>query len=78
MTDPRRRKAFYTGTIYRVLVAVFGLFLTGIGVYGIFFAETSAMLRIPGGIAFVLMGCNALYSSYNSKESWISKVGPLP
>jgi hypothetical protein len=78
VADLRRKEALYTGTIHRVLAAAAGVFFAGIGVYGIFFAETPAMWRIPGGIAFLLIGGNAIYSSYKSKVSWISKIGPLP
>ena len=76
MTDQRSRPAFYTGPIYRVLMGAFGLFLIGIGLYAIF-ADPSAM-RIAGGVAIAIVGCNSVYASYNSKESWISKIGPLP
>ncbi len=78
MKDPMERPHFYTGKVYRAFSFLFGLFLAAIGCYGIFFAETSAIWRLVGGAIFVVLGYNMAYSAYKAKESWLSKIGPLP
>lgn len=70
---------FYAGRIYRVLSFSFGLFLVAVGVYGAFsFTEAPGIWRIGGGLLFVVFGFNMAYSAWKAKESWVSKIGPLP
>lgn len=64
--------------MYRVLTAALGLLLIGVGVYALFFADTATVVRLLGGAALVLVGYNMLSSAYQGKESWLSKLGPLP
>ena len=71
-------KNLFAGKVYRVLSFLFGLFLMAIGFYGIFLAETSEIWRIVGGVMFVVFGFNMVYSACKAKESWLSKIGPLP
>ncbi len=71
-------KNLYTGKVYRVLSFLFGSFLMAIGLYGIFLAETPAVWRLVGGVAFVVLGFNMAYSAWKARESWLSKIGPLP
>lgn len=78
MTDQRKSQPFYAGRIYRLLTATFGLLLIGVGLYALFFADTSSVVRFIGGSALVLAGYNMVSSAYKAKESWLSKLGPLP
>ncbi len=78
MTDPIHAEPFYARKYYRLIAGVFGIFLVGVGAYVLLGGGTSAALRWLGGIALVLLGGNMAYSAMNSRESWISKVGPLP
>jgi small neutral amino acid transporter SnatA (MarC family) len=71
-------QTFYKGKLYRLTSAAFGSLLLGAGFYAIFFAETQAAVRITGGIALILLGYNTVWSAYKAKESWLSKIGPLP
>lgn len=78
MTDQHTSQPFYAGRMYRLLTAIFGLLLTGTGLYAIFLADTSTLVRFAGGTALVLTGCNMVSAACKSKESWLSRLGPLP
>lgn len=78
MTDHKNGKPYYGRGTYRVITGVFGLFLTGVGIYAAFFGVVDPIFRIAGGSLFVLIGGNAVWSAICSKESWLSKIGPLP
>ena len=64
--------------MYRLLTAVFGLLLIGVGFYAFFFADTSTVVQLLGGSVLVLLGYNMVSSACKAKESWLSKLGPLP
>ncbi len=78
MTD-RERPPFHAKRGYRLFSGVFGAFLLGVGVYALAlgFAPMSA-LHLVGGIGLVLVGGNMVVSAYAAKESWLSRLGPLP
>lgn len=78
MTDQHADQPFYARKMYRLLTAAFGLLLIGVGVYALIFAGTSTVVRLVGGSALVLAGYNMVSSAYQAKESWLSKLGPLP
>jgi len=80
MTDQRTssRQPFHARKPYRLFAAAFGLLLVGVGCYALFFAETAMLVRIAGGAALVLVGGNMVWSACKARESWLSKVGPLP
>jgi len=71
-------KHLYTGRTYRILSFSFGAFLTAIGCYGLFLAQSTGIWRLLGGVAFVVFGVNMAYSACKARESWLSKIGPLP
>jgi len=62
----------------RVFSAVFGLFLLGVGVYALLFSDVPILGRIAAGLALALFGGNMIYAAYQSKRSWLSRIGPLP
>lgn len=78
MRDQPTSPPFYAGKVYRLLTAAFGVLLLGVGVYALFFADTSPVFRFAGGSALVLVGYNMLSSACKAKEPWLSKLGPLP
>ena len=78
MIDKHTGQPFYSGIIYRLLSAAFGSFLVAVGFYALFFAETHVVVRITGGVAIIMVGLNMVWSAYTAKESWVSKIGPLP
>jgi len=71
-------KPFYAARTYRLITAAFGLLLIGVGCYALFLAETAGVLRFAGGAAFAAVGGNMVWSAYRAKESWLSRIGPLP
>jgi len=78
MSDHRASQPFYARRMHRLLTAGFGLFLTGVGLYAIFFADTATAVRFAGGSVLVLAGGNMVYSACKAKQPWLSKLGPLP
>ena len=71
-------KPFYAARTYRLITAAFGLLLIGVGCYALFLAGTAGVIRYAGGAAFVAVGVNMVWSAYRAKESWLSRLGPLP
>ena len=78
MTDPKNASPYYEGRLYRFFSALFGLFLTGVGIYAVFFGAADSLLRVMVGLLIALLGANMLWSAIQSKVSWLSKIGPLP
>ena len=77
--DTRRQGTpFHARRIYRLLSGGFGLFLASLGIYAMFFAGPSTVLQLMGGAVLLLLGVNLTLSAYQSKESWLSRIGPLP
>ena len=74
----REGKPFYAGRTYRLITAVFGLLLIGVGCYALFLADTAGVIRFAGGTAFVAVGGNMVWSAVAARESWLSRLGPLP
>jgi uncharacterized membrane protein HdeD (DUF308 family) len=66
------------GRAGRIVAAIFGTLLLCVGVYALAFSEASPAWRYLGGLAFVLLGINAVYGAVTGKEPWIRKIGPLP
>jgi hypothetical protein len=78
MTDPRQSPPFYTRRTYRLLSGFFGLCLVGLGLYAMFHAGSSTTLQLVGGAALVLVGANMTVCAFRARESWLSRIGPLP
>lgn len=74
----RGGKPFYAGRTYRLITAAFGLLLIGVGCYALFLADTAGVIRFAGGTAFVAVGGNMVWSAVTARESWLSRLGPLP
>jgi hypothetical protein len=78
MSNQQPEPPFYERKFYRLITAAFGFLLAGVGGYALFFAETAAVIRFPGALGLLLLGYNMLSSAFRAKESWLSKIGPLP
>ena len=65
MTDFKRTNQYFSqyfsGGIYRVLSGLFGLFLTGLGIYVIFFGVVDAFLRMGIGFIIAVLGAETLW-----------------
>ena len=68
---------YFSGSVYRVLSALFGLFLVVLGVYVVFFGVVSLHIRIGAGLLITLFGPEAIWSSIQSRQSWLAKLGPF-
>jgi small neutral amino acid transporter SnatA (MarC family) len=78
MKETSRVRPYYARSIYRLASGLFGLFLVGVGVFVLMRATTTAAIRVSGGLVLVLLGGNMVLSSCRGKESWLSRLGPLP
>ena len=72
------KQPFYAQRLYRLLTGVLGLSLSGAGLYALLWADTSGALRWLAGLGILVLGINMVVAACTAKESWISKIGPLP
>lgn len=75
MADHKNSYSCYSGRVYRALSGLFGLFLTGIGIYVIFYGVVSPSVRISMGFLIALLGAETVYSVVKSRPSWLAKIG---
>lgn len=78
MDEPKDTKPFHARRGYRLLSGAFGAFLAGVGVYVLVLAGPATALSLAAGFALLLIGGNMVASAYTGKESWLSRIGPLP
>jgi len=78
MKDQRESTPFYARRTYRLFSGLFGAFLVAVGLYALIFATSFSALRVVVGAALVVLGANMARSAYAAKESWLSRIGPLP
>ena len=68
---------YFSGSVYRVLSGLFGLFLTVLGVYVVFFGVVDPFIRLVAGLLISLIGAETVWSSIQSRQSWLAKLGPF-
>ncbi len=78
INDQRESKPFYAKHLYRWLSGTSGAFLIGVGLYALILAGPLTLLSVVGGLGLILVGGNMVASAYAARESWLSKLGPLP
>lgn len=78
MTGRPSRPPFYARKRYRWLAAIFGLFLVGVGIYALLITGGYGLLHFIAGSALVVLGGNMVFSAFTGRESWLSRLGPLP
>lgn len=77
MTDDHGLNQYFSGTIYRVLSGMFGLFLFAVGLYAVFFGVIDPLLRTAIGLGIAVVGAETFWSSVRSRQSWLAKIGPF-
>lgn len=77
MKDNAHVDRYFSGSIYRILSGLFGLFLTVLGVYVVFFGVVDPLIRIVIGLIITLLGAETFWSSIQSKQSWLARLGPF-
>ncbi|TXL68912.1 hypothetical protein [Zeimonas arvi] len=77
-TEQGAGKPFHARRTYRLITAALGLLLCGVGACVLILADTAGVVRLAGGAAFVTVGGNMVWSAVTAKESWLSRLGPLP
>lgn len=77
MKDDQDINRYFSGSIYRILSGLFGIFLAGIGVYVVFFGVVDPLIRIGAGLLITLLGVDTVWSAIQSKQSWLAKLAPF-
>ncbi len=77
MTDDPDLNRWFSGRIYRALSGLFGIFLTGLGVYVVFFGVVDPLIRVVLGLIITVLGAETLWSAIQSKQAWLAKLGPF-
>lgn len=77
MKDDQDINRYFSGSVYRFLSRLFGLFLVAVGVYVIFFGVVSLPIRISMGLLITVLGAETLWSAIQSRQSWLAKLGPF-
>lgn len=68
---------YFSGTIYRILSGLFGIFLMIVGIMILCCGVVSPILKLIFGILMTLLGAETVWSAHQSKQSWLAKLGPL-
>jgi uncharacterized membrane protein HdeD (DUF308 family) len=64
--------------IGRIFSAVLGVILLGAGIIALGQDHLTLAWRLGGGFVLILLGGNSLFAAFRGKESWLSRLGPLP
>lgn len=70
--------SYFEQNHYRVFTAFIGLLIGGVGIYSALHPITPSFVGYIISFILFVLGYNALWSAYHAKESWLSKLGPLP
>lgn len=77
MKDDPDVQRYFSGSIYRVLSGLFGIFLTGLGVYVVFFGVVDLLIRVGAGLLITLLGVDTVWCAIRSRQSWLARLGPF-
>lgn len=77
MTDHKDTTHFFCGRTYRVFSSLFGIFLTSVGFYAIFFGVVDPLIGVGVGLVIAALGIETIWSAIHSKQSWLIKLGPF-
>ena len=77
MKDDEDINRYFSGSVYRFLSGVFGIFLIVLGVYAVFFGVVSLPIRVGLGLLIAVLGAETLWSAIQSKQSWLAKLAPF-
>ena len=77
MKNDQNVDRYFSGSIYRILSGLFGFFLTVLGVYVVFFGVVDPLIRIVIGSIITLVGAETVWSSIQSRQSWLARLGPF-
>jgi hypothetical protein len=78
MKEPGERLRYYETLPYRVLTGALGIALVGGGLYGVSIAGLQSAWAMLIAAALVVLGANMVWSAWAARESWLSRIGPLP
>lgn len=78
MDDPEQGMPYYTRPMYRGVTGGFGGLLAATGFYVALFAPAPGAMQVGLGLLLVLLGGNMVLAACRARESWLSRLGPLP
>ena len=71
---------YFSGTVYRLLSGLFGIFLVVVGIYAVFFGVVDLSIRIALGLLIAMLGAETVWAavwSRQSRQSWLAQLGPF-
>lgn len=77
MTEDQDINRHFSGRCYRMLSGLFGLFLTVLGIYVVFFGVVDPLVRTGLGLVIAALGAETLWSAVRSRQSWLARLGPF-
>ncbi|QOW24653.1 hypothetical protein [Lysobacter sp. H23M47] len=77
MTDEQNINRYFSGIIYRILSGLFGVFLTAVGIYVVFFGVAEPLIRVGLGLLITALGAETIWSAIRSRQSWLARLGPF-
>ena len=77
MTDKQDINRYFSGSIYRILSGLFGVFLTAVGIYVVFFGVVEPLIRVGLGLLIAVLGAETIWSAIRSRQSWLARLGPF-
>jgi len=69
---------FYARTAFRVVTALIGLALTGLGLYVLLSNDASGAIALLTAFVLVAVGLNGVYAAVTATRWWLSRLEPLP
>ena len=72
MTDDQDVNRYFSGSVYRLLSGLFGLCLTGLGIYIVFFGAVGPLINLGAGLLVTSLGVEAVWSAIRSTQSWLA------
>ena len=77
MKQDQNTNRYFSGSVYRLLSGLFGVFLLILGIYAVFFGVVDLPIRIVLGVLIAVLGAETIWSAIQSRQSWLAQLGPF-
>ena len=77
MNQDQNTNRYFSGSVYRLLSGLFGVFLLVLGIYAVFFGVVDLPIRIVLGVLIAVLGAETIWSAIQSRQSWLAQLGPF-
>ena len=68
---------YFSGTVYRLLSGLFGIFLVVVGIYAVFFGVVDLSIHIALGLLIAVLGAETVWAAVQARQSWLAQLGPF-